>query len=252
MSKMRVVWLSANEFGLELLSTSVELECVDIVGIITLSKDSSTKMYDGVENSSWKSFDIPVYEIEDINEQESLLEELRPDYMVMCGWRQIIDKEILSTPKKGTIGFHPTPLPKGRGPAPIINMIEEGWQESANTLFQVTSELDAGDIIGQESFNIDQDDYAEDVYQKATDAGKKLVQEQFPLLARGEANRTPQDEEEATYFDKPTLDGNKIDLEDESAPEIYRKIRARSQPYEGAYLEIGDKKLVIWEAELDD
>jgi len=248
--KLKVVWLSANEFGYELLCEAMKLKTIAVTAIITLSSKATTKMHDGIDSEDWSKFNVPIYEIENINEKEVLLQAFDPDVVMMCGWRQIIDKKILDIPRLGFIGFHPTILPKGRGSAPIINTILSGVKESGVTMFYADEGLDSGDIIGIERFNVGDDDYATDVYDKVIEAGKALVKTYLPLIAEGKAPRTPQPEEEATYLPKRTLKDNEIHLEE--SEEIYKKIRAFSHPYNGAFIRIGDKKLIIWNAELED
>ena len=154
---MKIIWLSANLFGLRLLEEAIKH--VDISAIITLSDTSKTVMYDGVNKRRWYKFGIDVHEIEDINKEIQLLKKLNPDFIIMCGWRQMITQEILKIPKSGIIiGFHPTMLPKGRGPAPIINTLLKGYKESGVTMFAVSDGLDNGDIIEQIPFDIKEED----------------------------------------------------------------------------------------------
>ena len=247
---LRIVWLSANMFGHELLKEALNVKEVDVVAIVTLSDKAKTKMYDAIDKNKWYEFGLPVYEIEDINQEIALLESLHPDIVMMCGWRQILSKDVLSLPPQGVIAFHPTLLPKGIGPAPIINTILEGFKKSGVTMYYASEKVDGGDIIGQERFEIKDDDYAMDVYNKVIEAGKKLIKKYLPLLAEGKAPRMPQNEAEATYLKKRTLEDNEIKLSTESPEEIYRKIRAFSKPYKGAFVRLGNKKLVIWKAEL--
>ena len=252
-NRMKVLWLSANRFGYEMLKEAMKaLAYVDIVGIITLSESATTVMYDDVEKERWYEFGIPVHRVEKINDAADLIRSINPDLIVEAGWRQIISNEILNIPKKGTVGFHPTLLPQGRGPAPIINSMLEGIKESGVTLFYLCDRVDGGDIIGQAPFTIEDSDYAEDVYRKVIEAGKTLISRYLPLLAKDEAPRIPQDEAHATVFRKRSLEENELDLllGDAAPEEFYRKIRALSKPYRGAWLELGDKKLVIWRAEL--
>lgn len=249
---IKIVWLSANVFGYELLKEAINVKEVEVVAIVTLSDKAKTKMYDGIDKNKWHDFGVPVYEIEDIDQEIALLESLSPDFIVMCGWRQIISNDILKLPKLGFIGFHPTLLPHGRGSAPIINTILEGLKWCGVTLFYVTDRVDSGDIIGQETFEMGDADYAMDVYNKAIEAGKVLIKKYLPLLAEGNAPRTPQNEMGATYSPKRTLKENEINLATERPEDIYRKIRALSKPYKGAYIKLGDKKLIIWKAELEE
>jgi methionyl-tRNA formyltransferase len=64
-----------------------------------------------------------------------------------------------------------------------------------------------------------------------------------------DVKRIKQDESKATYLNKITLKDNKIEV-DGCPEEAYRKIRAFSYPYLGAFIEIGNKKIVIDEARI--
>jgi methionyl-tRNA formyltransferase len=218
---------------------------------MTLSDISKVVMYDKIDKSLWYKKCDKVFEIESIRQKEvkDILLNLNLDLMIMCGWRQVIDMEILSIPRLGTIGFHPTPLPKGRGPAPIINSILEGWKESAVTLFYPSDGLDDGDIIDQECFDIGSQFYAIDVYDCCVRASRKLIKRNIKNILSEDVKRIKQDESKATYLNKITLKDNKIEV-DGCPEEAYRKIRAFSYPYLGAFIEIGNKKIIIDEARI--
>lgn len=249
---MRVIWLSANKFGNELLKTAVDIKELDIVAIITLSIQSKTTMYDGVDRKKWQGFGIPVYETTDINQDLDLIRSLNPDLIVMCGWRQILNSELIKLPKKGIIGFHPTMLPFGRGGAPIINSILLGLESSGLTMFYVDEGKDSGDIIGQEPFHITNNDYAEDIYNKIIGCGRILVRKYLPLIALGNAPRVPQSEDKAEYLPSVSYKDNEIILGQDDPEVVMKKIRAFSKPYRGAFIRIGNKKIVIWKADLVD
>lgn len=244
---MKIVWLSANLFGYRLLSEARKVPNVKIT-VVTLSELAKTRMYDGIDRGKWRKLRIPVYEIENVNESVDLLRKLAPDLIIMCGWRQIIGKEVLELPKLGVVGFHPTLLPIGRGPAPIINTILEGIRTSGVTMFYISDSVDSGDIIAQSQFSVEDDDYAWDVYRKAIRAGRELVDDNLPPLMSDTAMRMPQDECRATHFKKRTIADNEI-LPNDTPLMISRKIRAFSKPYDGAFITLGGKKVVIWREE---
>ena len=249
-TRPNILFLSANKFGFEVFKHAQQ----HIDGnfyVMTLSADSSVKMYDSVSTASWKKHCSNVFEISSIRTESALdtLRSLDLDVIFLCGWRQILSKEILGIPPYGVISFHPTPLPKGRGPAPIINSILEGWSSSAVTMYFADSGVDSGDIIDQEEFDILEDDCAYDVYQKCIMAGKKLVEKNITAITSGRCSATPQLESEVSYLKKLTLRDNEIDLND--PPEYNeRKIRALSYPYLGAYIVNGEKKIIIDKARL--
>lgn len=242
---MIIAWLSANKFGYELFKVANKIFPIDY--IITLDEKSDTTMYDRIPTREWYKLGTITYQVKDINKSKDILEILKPDLIFVAGWRQKIDKELLD--KYKFIGFHPTLLPKGRGPAPIINSILTDFKDTGVTMFYLDNELDSGDIIDQQPFWIEDNDHAEDVYNRMIECGKSLIEENLRVLFYGVKRSKKQDGRKATYFKKPKVSDNKIDLND-SLENIHKKIRALSHPYLGAYIERDGKKLIIWEAEL--
>jgi len=240
----RLVWLSANRFGYELLKEVSK----SVSAVITLSPNAKTVQYDAVKPSEWYKLKLPVYPIEDINKEADLLRMIKADTIIMCGWRQVLSNEILSIPQDGVVAFHPTLLPEGRGSAPIINSILEGLDVSGVTAYYAKDGIDNGDIITQIPFPINKQDYAMDVYNKIIWAGRMIIGDIVPELLKGKLLSVPQDEAEATYFPTRSLKDNEI-LESDSIEMANRKIRAFSKPYRGAFIRQGDKEIIIWKGE---
>ncbi|NQV09155.1 hypothetical protein HQ529_04855 [Candidatus Woesearchaeota archaeon] len=246
---MNIVFLSANKFGYEVIKEVIAMDKKAISAVITLNDSAKTIMYDKIDSKKWDELGIKIYRIENINDEIELLNEINPDLIMMCGWRQIINEDLLKIPKEGVIGFHPTLLPIGRGPAPIINSILNNFTESGLTMFYVSGGLDDGDIIDQEKFIIEDSDHASEVYEKVIMAGKSLIKNNFEKILLKNLLRTKQDENKVTVFEKPSLANNEINLND-SIEKIYSQIKALSKPYKGAYVKKDGKKLIIWRAEL--
>ena len=251
---MRILWLSANILGYSVFPELLKIPDIDIVGIMTLSPNSISVMYDGIMAEKWRQWGIPVYEVTRIDDEENLISKISPDLILVCGWRQKIPASILFLPPQGVVGFHPTLLPLGRGSAPIINSILEGFVESGVTMFYLADDLDSGDIIGQEKFVISDEDYASDVYGKIVESTKKLIRKYIPEIASATASRIPQDHLKATFFPRRSLADNEINLKEDDPITIIRKIRAFSYPYRGAYIKISasGRKLIIWKATLEE
>lgn len=85
---MRVIFLSANKLGLEVLKEIAKNKSVDIQAVITLADDAKTVMYDGVDTREWYEFNAPIYEIKDISQEKELVLKLKPELAIVCGWRQ--------------------------------------------------------------------------------------------------------------------------------------------------------------------
>ena len=117
-------------------------------------------------------------------------------------------------------------------------------------MFHLDDGKDSGDIISQIRISVFDDDYSSDLYNKMIDGGIRLIKRELPKIIIKSSDRIKQNEDIATEFSKPPKDINKIDLDNESLEYIYKKIRALSKPYRGAYIEKDGRKLIIWKAEL--
>ena len=56
----------------------------------------------------------------------------------------------------------------------------------------------------------------------------------------------------STFFKKVTIKDNEIKLFEDDLEMTYRKIRAFSHPYLGAFIKKENKKLIIWKADIED
>jgi methionyl-tRNA formyltransferase len=221
-----------------------------IVGALGLDEKYSKEVSDYYPIHIFaKENSITSFAFKNINDNVEIIKSLKPDLIFVIGLSQVVSKEILSLPKFGCVGFHPTPLPKMRGRAPIPWMIILGIKKSAATLFYLDEGVDSGDIIDQENYDIGENDYAIDVYNKVLMALEKLIRKNVPLLLGNKAPRIQQDHSRATYLSKRTISDGLIDW-GATAENIYKLVRAVSKPYPGAYTYYEGVKFIIWRAEL--
>ena len=168
--------------------------------------------------------------------------EIKPDFAIIAAYGKIIPKEILEISKFGTIGVHPSLLPKYRGPTPIQTAILNGEKETGITLFMVDEKVDHGTILAQqelENYELRIMNY-ESLNDRLAKLGAELL---IDFLTKNNTKEVglpniefePQNESQATYTKKfTTQDGyvESIDLENaqknggEIAIQIERKIRA--------------------------
>lgn len=80
-----------------------------------------------------------------------LLEALRPDAIITCGFGQVLDRPILEAVPYGAYNCHPTDLLNGHGagPAPWDDMAARGVHHTVWSVHQMTEIVDAGPVIGQ-------------------------------------------------------------------------------------------------------
>lgn len=182
------------------------------------------------------------------------LEEIRavaPDLIIVAGWSELLSESIWTLPPMGTIGFHPSKLPYDRGRSVLAWQIEDGYTETALSMFYYTNLPDAGDIIAQERISIHPTDYVNDVLEKIDRATYNIMYAYFPLIRTGRAPRMPQDINVGSFRRLRKERDSQIDWH-APAVEILNKIRAISHPYPGAEAWIDGQKYKIWRAEIAD
>jgi methionyl-tRNA formyltransferase len=147
---------------------------------------------------------IPVYQFESLKTEEArrTLRTLETDLGLMAYVLQFVPQDFATIPRHGTIQFHPSLLPRYRGPSSINWPIIRGDTRTGLTIFRPTDGLDEGPIILQKETPIGPDDTLGSVYfDRLFPMGVAALQEAADMVAgRGAAvvGRV-QDESQATY-----------------------------------------------------
>ncbi len=160
------------------------------------------------------------------------------------GWRKMIHDTI------NLIILHDSLLPKYRGFSPIPNMLIKEESLLGVTALYASDEYDTGDIIYQSSVNISYPIKIED----AINIVAKLYSELILKIIKDYINEIPlprvsQNDSSATYSVWRDQDDYYIDWS-KSASYICRFIDSVGYPYLGAMTTIGEKKLIIEDAEV--
>lgn len=169
---------------------------------------------------------IPVYQPETLRDGSALavLRELDPELIVAAAYGRILPDDILALPPKGCINVHSSLLPKYRGSAPINWAILNGDSETGVTIQEMVHDLDAGDIILQQSTPIGADEDAAALYDRLAAMGGELVIEAAAQIEAGTATYTPQDHSKATLAPMLSKALSPVDWT-RSAQEIFNQIR---------------------------
>ncbi len=239
-------------------STKLTLEALirhgaDVVGVLQLRGESSHTVtgFDSLDAVAGPA-GIPCVTFRNINDDEIVdqVREWQPDLMFVVGLSQLVREELMAIPKLGSVGFHPTFLPAGRGRAPLAWLALDNGPGAAS-FFLIDDGIDSGPIFVQQPFEITPDDYAGDVGLKLLDAMTRALDRWLPELLAGKWDPKPQSEALATYNGRRGPDDGLIDWT-RPAIEIHSLIRAASVPHPGAYTWAGDRKLIIWRASVEE
>jgi len=227
--------------------------CIDL--LITLKDDKAKNKSGRVYLDKFsKIHNVDLLKINHINDDEVMLaiEKYDIDWLFVIGWSQIASHTLLSKPKKGVIGMHPTLLPEGRGRASIPWAIIKGLDKTGVTMFKLDEGVDTGHIIDQIEIPLDESMDATTLYDKVANAHKQLMARNIISLHNGSEKLIAQDESKATVWEGRKPDDGKIDLSG-SVYDAARLIRATTKPYPGAFYEDSDgKKTIIWKAKVNN
>jgi len=196
------------------------------------------------------AMDLPVWQPATLKEP-GLVDRMRtcqPEVIVVVAYGKILPPAVLGLPPRGCINVHASLLPRYRGAAPIHRAVMEGTLETGITTMYMDRGMDTGDMILQRPLAIRPDDTVGDVHDHLAGLGADLLVETLDLLARGEAPRLPQKNQQSTYAPPLTRDDEMIRW-DRPAREIINQIRGMN-PWPGARTNWGERVLKIWHAEL--
>ena len=171
----------------------------------------------------------------------------KPDLQVMAFVTLFVPEEFLNIPTHGSIQYHPSLLPKGRGASAINWPIIQGETETGLSIFWPDNGLDTGDVLLQKKIPISADDTLGSVYfDRLFPMGVDAMMESLDLVKGGKAPRVKQDESLATYEGRCGADNAKIDW-GKPWGQIYNLIRG-CNPAPGAWTTLEGKTLQIFEA----
>lgn len=158
-----------------------------------------------------------------------------PDLLLVIGWSQLCGPALRGIPRIGSLGFHPSALPRLRGRGVIPWTILLGLEETGATLFWLGEGADTGPIAAQRRFPVDpRHETAATLYARQIAALAEMLPPLVGRIAAGERPATPQDEALASVCARRRPEDGRIDWL-RPAAEIERLIRAAGPPYPGAF-----------------
>jgi methionyl-tRNA formyltransferase len=175
------------------------------------------------------------------------LKELKVDLGIMAYVLQFAPDSFTQLPRLGTIQFHPSLLPRYRGPSSINWPIIRGDTKTGLTIFRPNEGLDEGPVVLQKECDIGPDETIGEVYfNKLYPMGVKAMLEAAELVFAGKHKEVVQDESRASYEgwcregEARIHWGHHVDF-------VYNIIRG-CNPAPGAWTTLNGKKVQIFDA----
>src|ERR1700730_17949221 len=243
---MRIVVHGQQAFGKAVLEALLK-RGEDVVGVYAAPEKPGQKA-DPLKEAATAA-GLPVYQPESYRKPDGRegVRGLNPDLQVMAFVTLFVPEEFLNIPTHGSIQYHPSLLPKYRGPSAINWPIINGDDETGLSIFWPDNGLDTGDVLLQKRTPIGPKDTLGSVYfDRLFPMGVEAMLESVDLVKACKAPRLKQDEAHATYEGRCTTDTARIDW-GKSWRQIDPLIRG-CNPAPGAWTMLEGKTLKILDA----
>jgi len=149
-----------------------------------------------------QAHNIPVYQplkLRNDKEMIEVIKALKPDFIIVVAFGQILPKEILDIPKYGCINLHASLLPKFRGAAPINWCIIEGESKSGNTTMLMDVGLDTGDTLLTEEIEMSSNMTAGELHDILMNNGGELLVKTINGIVNNSINPVKQQNNLSSY-----------------------------------------------------
>ncbi len=226
--KKRVFFFGTPEIAVPALEELTKISDIEIVGVgCPRDKKIGRKriLTPCAVKSSAKKLGLKVFSVNNKQEVEKIYEKFEFDLAIVIAFGVIFPAKILNFPKFGTINVHFSLLPKFRGASPVQSAILAGEKESGITFQQMVKELDAGDILWQKKWDIQNQKTSELWNFFAKKTAEELPEFLKKLFSR-KIKPQKQDEHKATFCGKFVKNDGEIFPEKNTADEVWRKYLA--------------------------
>ncbi len=197
---MKIVIIGQAAFGRSVMEAISDAGKDEIVGVFPpLDRDGrpADPLKEGALERS-----VPVFLYCRYRSEEAIeaFKPLDADLCVMAFVTDIVPDEMIEAPQLGTIQYHPSLLPKHRGPSSINWPIMQGETKTGLSIFWPDKGLDTGPILLQKEVAIGPDDTLGSIYfDSLYPMGVEAMVEAIDMVRGGNAPRIVQDESQATY-----------------------------------------------------
>jgi len=234
-------------FGKDVLAKLLETGTDEVVAVYC-EPDKDGRPVDPIKEFALEK-GLPVHQPAKFDDPAVLddLASYEADLMVMAFVNVFVPEAARDTPKLGSICFHPSLLPKYRGPSAVNWPIIMGDTKSGFSWFYPSDGLDEGDSLLQWECVIDPDDTVINLYfKKIYPVAVESVLEVCDLFRSGKPPRIVPDENDASYERRCTKKHARVDW-NKPVGQIYNLIRG-TNPAPGAWTTLNGEEVSVYDS----
>lgn len=183
------------------------------------------------------NLELPIFQPERLRgneEAKKQIEDLKPDFIVVAAYGQILPKEILDIAP--CINLHASLLPKYRGASPIQESLLNDDEFTGVTSMFMEEGLDSGDILGLQYLKITPEMEVSEAFEKLSEIAAKLTITTLDNFEKIKPKK--QNDSEVSFCKKIKKEHGLVDFK--SAKKLYLKYKAYSY-WPGIFLDSGLK-----------
>lgn len=246
----KIVFAGGTDWSVEFLNLLCQ-EGFNVIGVIAppdSKKNRGYKVERHILKTAAKKLGIPVFQPEKLNDPDFLpdFKKIKPDLVVVVAYGKLFPGEILDIPPLGFINFHPSLLPKLRGPSPIASAILGGQKETGVSIMKLGEGMDDGPVLAQKAIKIDPRETSVTLTRKLVELGKQILPDILVKYLKGKIIPKPQAEKGATTCKIIRKEDGRIDWQKETAKQIDRKVRALNPQFKTfTFLKKNNKNLRV-------
>lgn len=184
---------------------------------------------------------IPVTEMQELNQLQKLIANLRPAAVVISSFDRIIPPRILASCR--FVNVHYSLLPQYRGRANVNWAIINGETTAGISIHLVIPDLDGGNLLFQQAISIVASDTVTSLYHRLNAIQERELGGAVIRAITGEEG-TPQNTDHASYGCTRVPDDGEIDWR-QPTDAIDRLIRSLTPPFPGAFTHLVGQRLII-------
>jgi methionyl-tRNA formyltransferase len=196
---MRIAIVGQQDFGKAVLEAFVA-RGDQVAGVFCAPEKPGAKP--DVLKTAAQEKGVQVFQFQSLktDEANAAMKKLDAEIGIMAFVLQFAPQDFVTIPKHGTIQYHPSLLPKYRGPSSINWPITRGDAKTGLTIFRPTDGLDEGPVILQKETRIGPEDTLGTVYfDRLFPMGVQAILDAADLVVAGKHRELAQDESQATY-----------------------------------------------------